>query len=176
MDKELWVLGLLRHQPLHGYDLHRIVRSHGVLYRDLKKANLYHLLERLARDGYLSVEVEPGTRGARGARLIYTITPAGRARFGLLLRQAVRSYEPSSSSVAAAIPFLADLPPAETIQLLTERRAGVADYQQQITTALAESPSPNPLVQIAARHFAAVVEAELNWLDQSIAQLKRANG
>ena len=44
MHKSLLILGLLVHRPLHGYELHRIVRAHGELYTDLKKANLYYLL------------------------------------------------------------------------------------------------------------------------------------
>ena len=44
LHKSLLILGLLVHRPLHGYELHRIVRAHGELYTDLKKANLYYLL------------------------------------------------------------------------------------------------------------------------------------
>ena len=174
MDKELWVLGLLRDHSLHGYELHRIVRSHGALYRELKKANLYHLLDRLAGVGYLTVETEPGTRGARGERLVYTVTAKGRARFYELLRQAVRTYEPASSGVAAAIPFLVDLPPAETMALLAQRRAEAAAYQQQVLEALGESPAANRLTQIAADHILAMIAAELGWIDRSLDQLKGA--
>jgi len=90
MHKILLILGLLHHGPLHGYELHRIIRAHGELYADLKKANLYYLLDRLAADGYLHVDVEPGARGARGERLVYTLTDAGRDRFDTLLREALR--------------------------------------------------------------------------------------
>src|SRR5207248_1585495 len=94
MHKILLLLGLLRREPLYGYELHRIVRAHGELYSDLKKGNLYYLLERLAADGYLQVEVEPGARGARGERVIYSITEKGRARFDALLCEILLTYEP----------------------------------------------------------------------------------
>ena len=81
MHKILLLLGLLLRRPLHGYELHRIVRAHGELYADLKKGNLYYLLDRLAAEGYLKVQAEPGTRGARGERVIYELTDQGRARF-----------------------------------------------------------------------------------------------
>src|SRR5690242_19416061 len=81
MHKTLHLLGLLLAGPKSGYDLHRILRAHGELYADLKKANVYYLLDRLARDGFLSVQSEPGARGPRGERLIYTMTESGRERF-----------------------------------------------------------------------------------------------
>ncbi len=87
MHKILLLLGLLLRRPLHGYELHRIVRAHGELYADLKKGNLYYLLDRLAAEGYLKVQAEPGTRGARGERVIYELTDQGRARFKTLLRE-----------------------------------------------------------------------------------------
>ena len=86
MHKALLVLGLLQGGPKTGYDLHRIVRAHGELYTDLKKANLYYLLERLAAEGYLEMEAKPGGRGPRRERLVYALTPRGRERFGELLR------------------------------------------------------------------------------------------
>src|SRR5215472_8643511 len=106
MHKVLLLLGLLLDGPLYGYQLHLIVRAHGELYADLKKANLYYLLERLAKDGFLEMEVEPGAKGARGERLIYTITEAGRTRFHILLRETLLSYELAHTGIETAVVFL----------------------------------------------------------------------
>ena len=65
MHKELLLLGLLQSGHNTGYELHRIVTAHGELYTDLKKGNVYYLLERLAADGALTVTAEPGARGPR---------------------------------------------------------------------------------------------------------------
>jgi DNA-binding transcriptional ArsR family regulator len=78
VHKRLLLLGLLRHGPLSGYELNRIVRAHGDLYADLKKANIYYLLTRLAEDGLVEVEVQPGARGRRGERLVYRLTAVGK--------------------------------------------------------------------------------------------------
>ncbi len=92
MHKGLLILGLLHNHPLSGYDLHRIVRAHGELYTDLKKANLYYLLDRLAKDGYVKVRAEPGARGPRGERLVYSSTKKGRERFIELLYEILRNH------------------------------------------------------------------------------------
>src|SRR5258707_2617841 len=117
MHKTLLILGLLRRGPLHGHELHRIIRAHGELYADLKKANLYYLLERLTKEGYLHVHAEPGTRGARGERLIYGLTDRGQAHFNDLLREVLRSYEALHTGVEVAIVFLRLLPINEAIAL-----------------------------------------------------------
>ena len=109
MHKLLMLLGLLRQGPMSGYDLHRFVRSHGTVSADLKKANVYYLLDRLAADGYLHVQAEAGARGPRGERLIYTLTDLGRARFDELLREVLRSYDTVHTGVDVAVMFLGQL-------------------------------------------------------------------
>jgi DNA-binding PadR family transcriptional regulator len=174
MHKTLLVLGLLRPRPLHGYELHRIVRAHGELYTDLKKANLYYLLDRLARDGYLDVQVEPGARGPRGERLIYTITEKGRAYFENLLRGVLRTYEPVHTGIDVAVVLLEHLPLSEAITLLEERRSIVAYRRDLVARGLGNSASHGLLESIAADHLLALIDSELAWIDRSLQRLREA--
>src|SRR5215469_11405067 len=121
VHKMLLLLGLLRYGPMSGkdlhrlvqehgalsfamsgYDLHTMVRTHGALSTDLKKGNVYYLLDRLAADGYLNVRTEPGARGPRGERLIYSLAGAGCERFEELLREVLRTDDPVHSGVDVA--------------------------------------------------------------------------
>lgn len=172
MHKTLLILGLLRNGPIHGHELHRIVRLHGELYADLKKANLYYLLERLAKDKYLSVEVETGTRGKRGERLVYSLTDKGRAYFNELLREVIRSYEVLHTGVEVAVVFLAMLPTADAISLLSERHEIVSKHRLDMAAALGDSTQGTVLESIAADHMLSLIDAELAWLDRSIQRLK----
>src|SRR5215472_18879214 len=97
MHKVLLILGMLLRGPLHGHELHRIVRAHGELYADLKKANLYHLLARLEEQKCLKVKREPGARGRRGERLVYAITKRGRKHFMELLKGVLQHYTSAHS-------------------------------------------------------------------------------
>src|SRR5260221_5403007 len=115
MHKSLLILGLLLRGPLHGYEIHRIVRAHGALYTDLKKANLYYLLDRLQQDGALTVRAESGARGARGERLIYALTDQGRTRFFDLLRAILRTFDPVHTGVDVADVFLWQPAPAPAV-------------------------------------------------------------
>lgn len=167
MHKTLHLLGLLLSGPKSGYDLHRILRAHGELYADLKKANVYYLLDRLAREGYLTVEAEPGARGPRRERLVYAITHRGQARFEELLREVLRTPEPSYSSVAAAVIFLDRLPRAVAIALLEERRRATQDRREQVVFQ-GKQPGGGPLSAAAVDHLLSLIDADLAWTDRTL--------
>lgn len=172
MHKILLLLGLLQNRPLYGYELHRIVRAHGELYADLKKANLYYLLERLASEGDLTVRAEEGARGVRGEKLIYELTDQGRAHFKVLLREIILTYEPAHTGVDTAVVFLANLPTAEGLQLLTERRRVVATRRDAAAQELASVAESSPLFHIASDHLLSLIDAELAWIDRSLEYLQ----
>ena len=171
MHKTLLLLGLLRNGPRTGYDLHRIIESHGELYADLKKANIYYLLDRLARDGYLDVQTEAGARGPRGERLIYSLNDRGRAHFHELLEQVLRSYEPVPSSIGAAIVFLPHLPPGAAVRLLEERRERVSRRRAEVA-AQASGAVCDTLTGLAMDHLLALIDADLAWTDRALARLR----
>ncbi len=171
MHKTLLILGLLLRGPLHGYEIHRIVRAHGALYTDLKKANLYYLLDRLRQDGALTVRSEPGARGARGERLIYALTDRGRAQFFDLLRAIIRSFDPVHTGVDVAVVFLAQLPPTEAVALLQERRQVVAARRAEVAAELGDLTVGTVWSAIAADHLLSLIDAEQAWLDRALARL-----
>lgn len=172
MHKALLLLGLLLQGPRHGYELHQIVRAHGELYADLKKPNLYYLLDRLASEGYLSVRAEEGTRGARGERLVYELTDQGRAHFKALLRDVMVTYEPAHTGIDTAVMFLATLPHAESLQLLEERRRVVGARRDLAAKELAAVTVDDPLWHVATDHLLSLIDAELAWLDRSLTYLR----
>jgi DNA-binding PadR family transcriptional regulator len=172
MHKALLVLGLLQTGPKSGYDIHRIVRAHGELYTDLKKANLYYLLEQLAKEGCLQMQVEPGARGPRGERLIYSLTEHGKQQFQELLRTVLREYTPIHSGVEIAVVFLGHVSNAEAITLLEQRHKMVAGRRALVASELGDFASHGTLQSIAADHLLSQIDAELAWVERSLAQFR----
>jgi DNA-binding PadR family transcriptional regulator len=165
LHKRLLILGLLLEGPLTGYDLHRIVAAHGELYRDLKKANLYYLLDRMAQEGFVEMRAESGARGPRGERLIYALTLAGRAEMVTLLRSVLQSYEPVHSGIDVAIVMLDHLPRTEALSLLEKRLDEVAARRHQLAHELgAHAKEPGS----AADHLLILVDAELRWIRRAV--------
>jgi DNA-binding PadR family transcriptional regulator len=170
MHKELHLLGLLLSGPKSGYVLHRIVVAHGDLFADLKKGNVYYLLERLAQSGALQVSAEAGAPGPRRERLVYELTDRGRARFHELLREVVRGYEPAHSGVEVGMIFLSSLQPGEAIELLRERREAVATRRAVVQREMHEDDRLP--VQLAQDHLLSMIDAELGWIDRTLRRLR----
>jgi DNA-binding PadR family transcriptional regulator len=171
MHKELHVLGLLLSGPKTGYQLHRIVVAHGELFTDLKKGNLYYLLERLAQAGALEVTAEGGARGPRRERLIYALTDAGRRRFDELLREVIRSYDLPHTGVEVGMMFLPRLDPHEATHLLEERRRAVLARRALIEP---EASAAERLHErLAEDHLLSLMDAELAWIDRTLYRLGR---
>jgi DNA-binding PadR family transcriptional regulator len=169
MHKELHILGLLLVGPKTGYDLHRIVVAHGELFTDLKKGNVYYLLDRLAQHGALSVTTEAGARGPQRERYLYAITEQGRRRFDHLLREVVRTFEVAHTGVEVGVVFLPYLERRDAIQLLQERREAALARRAEIA---GEGHTHDGLYQALARdHLLSLLDAELAWIDRALRRL-----
>jgi DNA-binding PadR family transcriptional regulator len=172
VHKNLLLLGLLLSGPKTGYELYRIIQEHGDLYADLKKANVYYLLDHLAQYGYLDVQAESGARGPRRERLVYSLTEKGRTRFDDLLRRVLSTYEPVPSTIGAAVVFLSHLGQDEAVGLLEERRQSVIDQRTQVADFRSDE-RPDTLVDLALDHLLALIDADLAWTDRALKQLRQ---
>lgn len=171
MHKELHILGLLLSGPKTGYQLHRIVVAHGELFTDLKRGNVYYLLERLARSGALVVTAEGGARGPRRERLVYTLTEQGRQRFHELLRAVVRTYDVAHTGVEVGMIFLPHLDLSDAIHLLGERRQTVEERRDTVEREFAATSHLHE--QLAQDHLLTMMDAELAWIARTLRRLLR---
>lgn len=75
------LLGFLRMQPMHGYELYQTLKSPGGLGSvwHMKQSQLYALLAKLEEHAYVVTQVEPQEN--RPARKIFSLTPEGRSAF-----------------------------------------------------------------------------------------------
>ncbi len=102
--RDLLILAVLAEGPAHGYGIIKAVESRsesGVL---LDPANLYRVLRRMKREGWIR-EVEgggasPGEANAR--RRAYSITPTGRALLASELARLERLLEQVRPTLAQA--------------------------------------------------------------------------
>jgi DNA-binding PadR family transcriptional regulator len=174
--KTLMVLGLLQAGPRHGYELHRIVVAHGTLYADFKKPTLYHLLHRLTVQGAVEVHAEGGTRGRRGERLVFALTPAGDTKFQELLRNALSTYDPGQTSFEMATAYLPWIPAKEAQALLARRRRAIEARHAEVVHELDHLTSEPASQRLAARslatdHALSLLDAELAWMQRAVRHL-----
>jgi DNA-binding PadR family transcriptional regulator len=166
VERELLLLGLLRVQGMHGYQLLEFVETQMAFCVDLKKPTAYFLLDKMAVAGWISFE--QGQEGNRPPRRVYNITPEGEAVFQRLLRENMATYSPARFATDIGLAFSEALPKQESIHLLEQRRIAV---QEQLDGALAAPPHPGG-IQLIIEHQIHHLTSELQWLTDVILRLQ----
>ncbi|NCP86641.1 MAG: PadR family transcriptional regulator [Anaerolineae bacterium CG_4_9_14_3_um_filter_57_17] len=166
MEKKLLLLGILRRQEMHGYQLSEFIDNNLSLCTDLKKPTAYYLLDQMAREGWISAETTQ--EGNRPPRRVYQLTPAGEATFQRLLREQLAQYSPINFPGDVSLAFLDGLPAQETLNLLAEQRAALLTRLEEISAIHAHTGSLS-LVFLHQTHH---LQAELGWLDEVISGLQ----
>ncbi len=161
MERELLLLGLLRGQEMHGYQLNEII-SRVNRYIGLKKATVYFLLDKMDESGWIKRTDEQ--EGNRPPRRVYHLTAAGEAEFQQLLRENLAHHYPTQFSGDIGLAFADALPPDDLKLLLTDRRAAVEAELAQLRTTDHPAGSLRWIIEHQMRHLV----TELDWLDELI--------
>jgi len=168
MERELLLLGLLRGQDMHGYQLHEAIDGHLGMGVQLTKPTAYRLLSTMAEDGWVTSWEEQ--KGNRPPRRVYAITPQGEAAFQRILRENLGTYQLSDFTCHIGLAFLDELSAEEALPLLHRRRAAMQDLVDS-TRAHGEHPGSMQLILERQVHL---LGAEWEWLDTVIARLRNA--
>lgn len=165
MDRELLLLGLLRREDMHGYQLHEFINQNMASCIDLKKPTAYYLLDKMAESGWITeMETQDGNRPPRR---VYQLTPEGEAVFQRLLRENLANHYPARFTGDIGLAFLDTLPPNEAKTLLMQRRVVLAD---EVATAQAV-PHHAGSSQLVIEHRLRHLQTELAWLDEVIERI-----
>lgn len=165
MDRELLLLGLLRREDMHGYQLHAFIEENMASCTDLKKSTAYYLLDKMTERGWLEPDEEQA--GNRPARRVYRITPAGEAHFQRLLRHNLMHYHEATFTGNIGLAFMDELPSDEALALLKQRR----DELQDLVLTLDGVPVHRGSLQLMIEHQQHHLHAELSWLNSLIDRL-----
>lgn len=164
MERELLLLGLLRQQDMHGYQLHDVLNEHQLI--QLKKSTAYDLLRKMTQKGWITAQEEQ--EGGRPPRRVYALTAEGEQVFQELLRQELAAYHPAEFASDVSVAFLEALPAGEAAALLRQRRTLIVELH---STLVAYDPHPGSM-QFVIDHQIRHLKTELAWLDDVIAQLE----
>lgn len=165
MERELLLLGLLRHHNMHGYELHEFINRDLASCTDLKKPTAYYLLDKMAAKGWITETEEQ--EGSRPPRRVYQLTAEGEVVFQQLLRENLTVYHQARFAGDIGLAFLDVLDPEEAQSLLENRRDAVAHE-----LALAhQTPAHRGTLQLVVEHQVRHLMAELGWLDEVLQRL-----
>lgn len=169
MDRQLLLLGILRQQELHGYELHDFIDNNLSSCTDMKKSTAYYLLKKMEEAGFISQETKQ--EGNRPPRQVFHLTPAGEAEFQRLVRENLSRYTQAYFTNDIGLVFLDTLESEEALQLLNERRSELA----RDLSAAEKIPEHRGSLQLVFGHMVHHLTAELDWLDTVILRLNEKN-
>jgi DNA-binding PadR family transcriptional regulator len=188
---EIAVLGLLKEQPLHGYELKkRLGETLGFLW-GVSYGSLYPALRRLEREGAIEVVADPlalapaaplaatgsvkgdlaaarrgaarETKPSRRTRKAYRITPTGVARFEELLL-ADDPHADDDKAFALKLAFCSDLPAPARIELLERRHVALLTRLNQSRRAV--DTRNDRYSRSLVEHRTRSVQRDLEWVEE----------
>ncbi|MEI7554511.1 PadR family transcriptional regulator [Candidatus Chlorohelix sp.] len=167
-DQSLLLLGILKVQSQHGYQINEFIEKNLSRVTNMKKATAYATLERLAKAGYVTVTFEQ--EGNRPQRKVYSITSMGEEYFIEQLRENLALAEQMTFTGDIGLMFLDNLPRPEVAQLLKMR---LADVEKQIAS-FEKAPfhANGHGVNLAVAHVLTLFKSEQKWLLATIPELE----
>jgi len=167
-ERELLLLGMLKAQSQHGYQINEFIERNLSQVTDMKKATAYAVLDRLGRDGYVSVESDQV--GNRPPRKVYSITPAGEERFVELMRVNLMTADRIAFAGDIGLMFLDELPLSEVLECLKQR---LEELRQRVSL-YEQAPSHGHIlgVDLALNHVLQLLRADRDWLEHTIEALQ----
>ncbi|MDQ6930377.1 MAG: helix-turn-helix transcriptional regulator [Candidatus Eremiobacteraeota bacterium] len=148
--------------------IHTIVQHHTPIYQNLKRANVYYVLTKLAKSGHLRAHEEPSTRSAGKQKLVYSLTAKGEKLFSALLEEVITQARPVLPDIEIAAVLLGEIPLAESQKLLERRLASVVDYQARTIKRFGKFRARGLPATLAATHTLKMIETEIRWLTESL--------
>lgn len=166
MERELLLLGVLRHGEMHGYQLHDFIERNMSFCTDLKKPTAYFLLDKMQESGW--VTVKEAREGNRPQKRIYKLTSKGEDAFQELLRENLSHFSAAKTGSDIGLAFIDSMPAEDAQQLLVQRRDAIAEQVAEFERVPAHAGS----YQLLIDHQLHYLRSELEWLNLVIRRVK----
>ena len=162
---ELAILGLLKQQPMHGYQLSRELGDGLGGFWRVSYGSLYPTLRRLERDGFVA-PVPGESTGGRRKKTVFGITEQGERAFLDLLQETPNDSSTEDARFRVRLAFFRYLPPETRIRLLERRRAFLHDRLRTIDDSLRTTKrGTDGYTRSLIEHGRAATRSDIDWLD-----------
>jgi PadR family transcriptional regulator, regulatory protein AphA len=159
------LLGFLRQQPMHAYEIHQtLMRNEALgLVWHLKQSLVYVMLERLEAEGYITASLEP--QGSRPPRKILQLTPDGQAAFTKWLTTPVEHGRDFRLEFLAKLYFAGQDDPASAASLITAQQVACRNWLADLRAQAETMGDVRHYDWLVLQFRIGQLEAILSWLD-----------
>lgn len=159
------LLGFLRQRPMYGYEIHQQLSDPaglGLVWR-LKQSQLYALLAKLEREGYISAEVEP--QETRPPRKVFRLSETGRDAFLEWVQSPVGRGRELRLDFLAKLYFAQREGPAVVSRLIERQQATCEAWRAEQQAHAEALRDAHPYEWLVCQFRIGQIEAMLAWLD-----------
>ena len=169
IEQELLLLGLLRENPKHGYEIKTEIRKILSLFAGLDLKSIYYPLRILEKKGLIGEKALKTSR--RPERHVYYLTPKGSERFTELLSKSFLNFKRPQFSIDLSLYFLGYIEPRIAKRRLRARMQILKKLSKEITEMLVSlRKKPSSLV-FMLEHNLHMLDAELQFLSRLVRKL-----
>jgi DNA-binding PadR family transcriptional regulator len=171
----LAVMVLLYERAMHPYEMAATLRERRKEDSiKLRYGSLYTVIELLVKSGFI-VEKKTTREGNRPERTIYKITKTGETEMRSWMREILSSPVKEFPQFEAGLSLLPALPPEEAAEVLETRVEFLKKDIEQINDGLQQAKAMDlpPLFSIEAEYRLVELEAELSFVEQLIARIRK---
>src|SRR6185295_11771733 len=162
---EYALLGFLRQQPMHAYEIHQtLMRNEALgLVWHLKQSLVYVMLERLEAEGYITASLEQ--QGSRPPRKLLHLTPDGQQAFAQWLVTPVAHGRDFRLEFLAKLYFASQDDPANTATLIATQQVACRDWLIDLRAQAEALSEVRGYDWLVVQFRIGQIEAILAWLD-----------
>lgn len=166
LSTEYILLGFAAQGPVHGYVLHKQIRSTGGISSiwHVKQSQLYALLDKLESMGYLQAAAAPGVTAA--PRKEYSLTTTGRQAFEAWIISPVSHARQMRQEFLARLYFARQAGPDTAKKLIEAQYAAASGWHRALQTRLHDESSAQNFQRTVNEYRLNQIEAILKWLEQ----------
>ena len=171
-NAELVILCLIAEKPRHGYQIEQIIEARGMRdWTEVGFSSIYYLLKKLKEDGLIESRPEPA-EGRGPARKVYHISRKGRKEWLQGSLETISAPKRAVSSFLLGLSVIPALPQAEVIAGLENYLNQLHKRYEHIQSRVEEQRPLPPHVEAMFEYSLAMVEAEQQWVDGFLKQVK----
>lgn len=169
--QELIILGILKQQPRHGYEIKKILQKELGIFTALENKSIYYPLKIMEQKGFIK-KTTTQTKG-RLFRYVYAITSRGNKAFNALAMDALLSEKRPFIDIDIPLYFLPYLEKKEVLARLRLRKRFLEKVENWLNSNLkAEGAFPSHQI-LLLKHHRNLLNAEENFVDEIINILRK---